>query len=468
MEFSCSCAPGWTSQFCDSEINECESAPCQNGGVCVDKIASYACACPMGFTGLNCEEEILKCENSPCKNNALCLMEEGVPVCYCVPDYHGERCELQYDECQLGPRCLNGGVCIDGIDSFSCSCPPQLTGILCECLMLGNDDVDCNYTSPTKYPPPTQRTSTVESASSTGFVYPETTIYSTVPTTIQFTTPDGEAFQSKTSTRSRYSPTTFQGVDTHTFRSSTAGSEFHHSTLSPSSHTHPYTDEGNLIDDDNENEYTRFATRPTPGARTTHTTPFNIYTTYEPTKPVPTDAPDHITHFFTEFPRHTTSTPTSTGSNTEDGFTSTVESIITTTFKVDTTQVDVHTTEHSKTTTTETMTTTEEILTTPMTTPEHSTTSTRHTEPATTTIKSTEQEEQEPEGEIPEISNNIDCDGECKNGGTCSLSNGNPKVNNTFLLFHFIITTQLNVLMSFFNSLPYIQHTHTYLCNFTN
>uniref|UniRef100_A0A1A9WEY9 EGF-like domain-containing protein n=1 Tax=Glossina brevipalpis TaxID=37001 RepID=A0A1A9WEY9_9MUSC len=148
LEFSCECAPGWHGRICQDEVNECDSAPCQNGGVCVDKLATYVCACPMGYTGTNCEEEILICADNPCQNNALCLMEEGVPTCYCVPDYHGEKCEFQYDECQLGPRCMNGGVCIDGVDTFSCSCPPLLTGMLCECLMIGEDSLDCNYTAP--------------------------------------------------------------------------------------------------------------------------------------------------------------------------------------------------------------------------------------------------------------------------------------------------------------------------------
>lgn len=83
------------------DIDECSSSPCQNGAICVDRLAEYACACSTGFTGANCEEEVQQCEDSPCSNGALCLMEEGAPVCYCVPDYHGERCEARYDECQL-------------------------------------------------------------------------------------------------------------------------------------------------------------------------------------------------------------------------------------------------------------------------------------------------------------------------------------------------------------------------------
>lgn len=46
-------------------------------------------------------------------------------------------------------RCLNGGSCIDGVDDYSCTCPPGLTGQVCECLILDHDDgfnLNCNYT----------------------------------------------------------------------------------------------------------------------------------------------------------------------------------------------------------------------------------------------------------------------------------------------------------------------------------
>nr|XP_019544869.2 protein eyes shut [Aedes albopictus] len=150
LDFTCQCIEGYGGKFCDQETDECESSPCQNGGICIDKFASYICACARGFSGVNCEEEIMYCESSPCANQALCLVEESEPICYCVPDFHGERCEFQYDECQLGPypKCVNGGTCIDGVDEYSCSCPPSFTGTNCECLVLEDSEVDCNYTAP--------------------------------------------------------------------------------------------------------------------------------------------------------------------------------------------------------------------------------------------------------------------------------------------------------------------------------
>ena len=45
----------YRSQISISEINECNSVPCQNGGQCIDEINKYSCLCEAGFTGLNCE-----------------------------------------------------------------------------------------------------------------------------------------------------------------------------------------------------------------------------------------------------------------------------------------------------------------------------------------------------------------------------------------------------------------------------
>ncbi|KAJ8726204.1 hypothetical protein PYW07_000902 [Mythimna separata] len=156
FKFYCKCLPGWAGPKCEDQIDECESNPCQNGGICIDVHADYMCACAFGFTGKSCEVQIEFCDDNSCSNNALCVVEDGARVCYCVPDYHGERCELQYDECLLGPRCMNGGTCIDGVDNFTCSCPPRLTGPLCECLILEDESYDCEYVSPTPLTSSTQ------------------------------------------------------------------------------------------------------------------------------------------------------------------------------------------------------------------------------------------------------------------------------------------------------------------------
>ena len=44
-----------TSKYFTSDMNECASSPCKNGGTCVDGINGYDCGCHLGYTGTQCE-----------------------------------------------------------------------------------------------------------------------------------------------------------------------------------------------------------------------------------------------------------------------------------------------------------------------------------------------------------------------------------------------------------------------------
>lgn len=52
-------------------------------------------------------------------------------ICYCQPDFYGKFCENQYNECQPNP-CQHNGICIDGIDNYTCSCKSGFMGHSCE------------------------------------------------------------------------------------------------------------------------------------------------------------------------------------------------------------------------------------------------------------------------------------------------------------------------------------------------
>ncbi len=39
---------------CNLDVNECDSNPCENGGVCADGLNSFTCACASGFSGATC------------------------------------------------------------------------------------------------------------------------------------------------------------------------------------------------------------------------------------------------------------------------------------------------------------------------------------------------------------------------------------------------------------------------------
>lgn len=41
--------------------------------------------------------------------------------------FEGQNCELNVDDCP-GHQCLNGGTCVDGVNTYNCQCPPEWTG----------------------------------------------------------------------------------------------------------------------------------------------------------------------------------------------------------------------------------------------------------------------------------------------------------------------------------------------------
>ena len=63
-------------------------------------------------------------------------------VCSCVCDvgFAGDNCEVNLDDCVPSP-CLNGGVCTDGDNSYTCSC---LSGTI---LPICENETECTRAS---------------------------------------------------------------------------------------------------------------------------------------------------------------------------------------------------------------------------------------------------------------------------------------------------------------------------------
>lgn len=52
--FACVCDIGYTGNECETNINDCDPDPCQNGN-CNDGINAYSCTCDVGYFGAICD-----------------------------------------------------------------------------------------------------------------------------------------------------------------------------------------------------------------------------------------------------------------------------------------------------------------------------------------------------------------------------------------------------------------------------
>ncbi|XP_015471493.1 neurocan core protein isoform X1 [Parus major] len=77
----------------------CHNNPCLHGGTSRANGTVCGCSCAPGFTGENCEIDIDDCLSSPCQNGGTCIDEVNSFVCLCLPSYGGSRCEKDTEGC---------------------------------------------------------------------------------------------------------------------------------------------------------------------------------------------------------------------------------------------------------------------------------------------------------------------------------------------------------------------------------
>ena len=123
------CPAGFFGPFCNKNINECGSYPCQSHATCIDGINSYTCLCGPQWTGPTCSVFLgSPCNNSTCQNGGLCLetMDRNSYSCICQKGYTGRHCENLFSPCDAQP-CHNGGLCYNWTSSnsvyeYNCTC----------------------------------------------------------------------------------------------------------------------------------------------------------------------------------------------------------------------------------------------------------------------------------------------------------------------------------------------------------
>ncbi|XP_046970634.1 protein crumbs isoform X1 [Vanessa cardui] len=137
--YACACPPGYTGDYCQIDIDECENNQCQNGATCRDDVAKYTCECAEGFDGEFCEHDIDECESAPCANGGTCVDLAGGYRCECGAEWRGPRCQLPrtrtcaHRPCAPPPRALCRDVpdAVNG-NNYTCECAEGFQGVHCE------------------------------------------------------------------------------------------------------------------------------------------------------------------------------------------------------------------------------------------------------------------------------------------------------------------------------------------------
>ena len=50
----CVCDGGYTGEFCATDVDYCDSNPCENGGTCQEQQEGFNCVCDAAWTGDTC------------------------------------------------------------------------------------------------------------------------------------------------------------------------------------------------------------------------------------------------------------------------------------------------------------------------------------------------------------------------------------------------------------------------------
>ena len=115
--------------FFNTDINECSSNPCLNGGKCVGQFNGYVCNCQPGYGGVLCQTgeyfayfDVIHLAHINYVFFIFCGFIKSLAIF---------SHDTDINECSSNP-CLNGGKCVDQVNDFVCSCQAGYKGARCQ------------------------------------------------------------------------------------------------------------------------------------------------------------------------------------------------------------------------------------------------------------------------------------------------------------------------------------------------
>ncbi|XP_078614593.1 sushi, von Willebrand factor type A, EGF and pentraxin domain-containing protein 1-like [Branchiostoma floridae x Branchiostoma japonicum] len=127
------CAAG---SFSASGVEPCK--PCPKGTYQPDKRKKNCIKCPgtqstvtIGATSAVQCVDIDDCQSNPCLNWATCVDGKDSYTCTCRPGFTGVLCETDIDDCSTNP-CGFNATCLDRVNAVDCVCPHGYFGDKCQ------------------------------------------------------------------------------------------------------------------------------------------------------------------------------------------------------------------------------------------------------------------------------------------------------------------------------------------------
>ncbi|XP_066501005.1 protein crumbs homolog 2b [Hoplias malabaricus] len=125
--------------------DRCLSAPCYNGGSCIDTETDYTCICPtdpLAYVGKDCEHLYDVCVDINCLN-CISILGTKNYTCPCSEGFKGPECTEKLNACESNPCTGIRSRCVDGVNGYSCYCPSGYSGDDCQTRVRECSDDPC-------------------------------------------------------------------------------------------------------------------------------------------------------------------------------------------------------------------------------------------------------------------------------------------------------------------------------------